>query len=142
MAYAQRFVSIALPMIVLAAWLAGGVPAHAATIYKWTDQNGDVHYSDTLPARTKSEIVKQANLTVIPGTVVPARPSVPPAARDDDAAKDQQEALKRELAERRERLIQLCERNHGVECAVEVDTELDAERIQALGHVIHLAPPR
>jgi len=115
--------------------------AGAATIYKWTDDRGEVHYSDKKPAGKKWEIVDESKISVIPNTVPnAASPSPPPTA---DTAKDNDRvAFERALAERRQRLLEKCEQDRGVDCATEVDTELEAERIQATGNVIHLAPPR
>ena len=41
----------------------------------------------------------------------------------------------------RAEMIQACEDNRGVDCAVEVDTELGAERLEGEGGTRHLAPP-
>ena len=116
--------------------------AGAATVYKWTDERGEVHYSDKKPAGEKWEIVDEGKISVIPSTVPSALP--PASAPTTDTAKndDDQLAFERALAERRQRLLDQCERDRGVDCATQADTELEAERIQATGRVIHLAPPR
>ena len=44
-------------------------------------------------------------------------------------------------SQRREQLIQDCERNNGVECDREVDTQLRAEGIQEGRRVIRTVPP-
>jgi hypothetical protein len=126
---------------IFALWSVFAVAAGAATIYKWTDDRGEVHYSDKKPAGAKWEIVDESKISVIPGTVPNASsPSPPPTG---DTAKDNdQVAFERALAERRQRLVEKCEQDRGVDCATQVDTELDAERIQDTGGVIHLAPPR
>ena len=46
------------------------------------------------------------------------------------------------LAQRRQQMIDDCEQNNGVDCATEVDTELEAEGSQEGSQVIHLAPQR
>src|SRR4029450_7365907 len=43
------------------------------------------------------------------------------------------QAAARALAERRQRMIDDCEQNHGTDCAREVDTELRAEALQQSG---------
>jgi Spy/CpxP family protein refolding chaperone len=50
----------------------------------------------------------------------------------------------RELDERRQKMMDECEQNHGSEkdCERETDTELRAEGRQSGARVIHLAPPR
>jgi hypothetical protein len=117
------------------------VAAPAATIYKWTDQRGETHYSDKKPAGNQWEIVDESKISVIPSTV-PNPPPTPGTATNTATNGDDQLAFDRALAERRQRLLEQCARDRGVDCARQVDTELDAERIQATGRVIHLAPPR
>ena len=64
-------------------------------------------------------------------------PSLSPAERDrlDD---------QRVFAERRQRMLDDCEQNHGSEadCERETDTELRAEGLQSGARVIHLRPAR
>ena len=118
------------------------VAAPAATIYKWTDQRGETHYSDKKPAGNEWEIVNEGNISVIPSAVPNAPPPTPGPATATATNGDAQLAFERALAERRQRLLDQCARDRGVDCATQVDTELEAERIQATGRVIHLAPPR
>jgi hypothetical protein len=60
------------------------------------------------------------------------------------AAERDRQADERALAERRQRMIDECEQNHGTEkdCERETDTELRAEGLQWGAHVIHLRPAR
>jgi hypothetical protein len=60
------------------------------------------------------------------------------------AAAQAQQTPERALAERRQRMIDECEANHGseVDCKREVDTELRAEGLQTGARVIHLDRPR
>lgn len=48
------------PLVIAAAvWLISGVvavPAFAAEVYKWTDENGVIHFSDTKPVHRDSEV--------------------------------------------------------------------------------------
>jgi hypothetical protein len=62
----------------------------------------------------------------------------PPAA----VAEREQSADERALAERRQKMIDDCEQNHGseIDCTRETDTELRAEGLQAGARVIHLRP--
>lgn len=55
-----------------------------------------------------------------------------------------EQAAVRALAERRQKMIDACEQNHGseIDCEREVDTELRAEALLQGGRVIHLRPPR
>ena len=58
---------------------------------------------------------------------------------DDEEREEQARAPQ---AERRQEMIDDCERNHGTECEREVDTELRAEALQSGGRVIRLRPAR
>ena len=60
------------------------------------------------------------------------------------AARAQQAYEPPDAAERRQRMIDECEENHGseVDCKREVDTELRAEGWQSGARVIRLRPPR
>ena len=62
-----------------------------------------------------------------------------PAAAD---AEGERHADERALAERRQRMIDDCEQNHGseIDCTRETDTELRAEGLQSGARVIHLRP--
>ena len=116
--------------------------AGAAPIYKWTDQRGETHYSDKKPAGNRWEVVDEGNISVIPSAVPNAPPPTPGSATATATNGGDQLAFERALAERRQRLLDRCEQDRGVDCATQVDTELEAERIQATGRVMHLAPPR
>ena len=73
--------------------LQGAVAAAAA--YKWTDDKGEVHYSQTPPTATKVEVIKTpANADSAPATTAPqssdtapaGTTSTPEAAKAEDAA--------------------------------------------------------
>lgn len=113
---------------------------YAADVYKWTDQAGQVHYSDHQPSGQRWQRVDGGNISTIPTEVTPA-PELSTTRSPEEAAKDTVASAERAFAQRREKLIQECEDNRGVDCARQVDTELDAQRIQAEGHVIHQARP-
>src|SRR5882672_5882967 len=68
-----------------------------------------------------------------PATASAASPSAADGERE-------RQADERALAERRQEMIERCEREHGIDCAREVDTELRAEGLQAGARVIHLRP--
>jgi hypothetical protein len=44
---------------------------HAGAIHKWVDENGNVHYGDAPPARTKSENVRVQSAPSNPGKALP-----------------------------------------------------------------------
>jgi len=69
----------------------------------------------------------------------------PASAATDDAAPGStsaDQAAVRALAERRQRMIERCEREHGVDCEREVDTELRAESLPSGAWLIRLGPER
>jgi hypothetical protein len=66
-------------------------------------------------------------------TAADSTPDAGPAPVGDQ----QDEAATQADAERRQKMIEDCEQNHGVDCERQVDTELGAEAIQRGGHVIH-----
>jgi hypothetical protein len=128
-------------LLVLAMFVSWTSFTHAANVYKWLDENGEVHYSDKVPPGKKWEIVTGAPLSIVPGDVSKTPIASPPPSTTN-ADKDDLASIERAMAERREKRLKECEQNRGVDCATQVDTELEAERIQASGHVIHQAPPR
>ena len=138
----NRFALTAFQAVLALSSLVLALSAGAATIYKWTDERGEIHYSDKRPAGSEWETVDEGNLSVIPSTLPSAPPASPPPVADTAKNDADQLAFERALAERRQRLLDKCEQERGVDCATQVDTELEAERIQATGRVIHLAPPR
>jgi hypothetical protein len=138
----ERRVVIALAASVMAVSWVGAVAA--AEIYKWVDENGTTHYSDTRPSGVKSTILTDSKVSVIPGSRIGAE-----AAR---AAERERIAARREAvmptadeaqarAQRREQLMQDCLRNNGVECDREVDTQLRSEGIQEGRGVVRTVPP-
>jgi hypothetical protein len=54
--------------------LAVAAPA-TAELYRWTDANGRVHFSDTPPGKQKAEVLR-APVATPPGTVAPATGAV------------------------------------------------------------------
>ena len=138
----ERRVVIALGASVLGVSLVGAVAA--AEIYKWVDENGTTHYSDTRPSGVKSTILTDSKLSVIPGSRIGAE-AARAAERERVAASratvmpvaDEAQAR----AQRREQLMQDCLRNNGVECDREVDTQLRSEGIQEGRGVIRTVPP-
>jgi hypothetical protein len=66
-----RYIPLALCLLVLPVW---------AGLYKWTDENGKVHYSDQPPpgSVTKSETVKQPKSASPGPAVAGAKPSTAP----------------------------------------------------------------
>jgi hypothetical protein len=78
--------------------------------------------------------------------VARAQDYYPPAAMDLPAQageRDRQDD-ERGLADRRQKMIEECQQNHGseVDCERETDTELRAEGMRVGARVIHLRPAR
>src|SRR5258708_4130431 len=108
--------------------------AHASEVNMWFDETGEVHYSDQPPAGRKAPRVSRRAPSIMADMTAPdSTPDSEPAPVEDQ----QNEATARADAERRQKMIEDCEQNHGVDCERQVDTELGAEAIQRSGHVIH-----
>ncbi len=73
------------------------------------------------------------------GALAPANAATHDAA--PGATMSDQAAI-RALAERRQKMIERCERDHGVDCEREVDTELRAEALPSGAWLIRLEPER
>lgn len=84
-----------LPLNALILGLAVTLPAAAGQLYKWTDANGRVQYSDTPPADRKAESVKSSG-----GSSIGAAAPPPTAAEQEQAFRKRQS----ERAEAEEKL--------------------------------------
>jgi hypothetical protein len=106
-------------------------------------------YSDETPYVIQQEHAAPVTVTDLPGSDRSA-PGVENArnlkgaeldssqtAAQATSIDDQQQASKA-YAERRQRMIEQCEQNNGIDCAREVDAELGAEALQQ-DHVVHVA---
>jgi hypothetical protein len=134
--------------VVAVATIALAGAAHAVDIYKWVDENGTTHYSDVKPAGTKAQRLPDIGISVIPGTRIGAEAARAAERVRANPARDvaqelavQEQMQAQAAAQRRELLIQDCERNNGVECDREVDTQLRAEGIQEGRGVIRTVRP-
>ena len=153
---AIRWSSVAFHTKLLAVALllsCGSVPAQQ--IYKWTDANGEVHYTDTPPPGAKAEPVHieknviQEGKPASPASNRP-RPGVPassPAANQPPGAPASAPAAGRstmtpEQAALRQRRIAECERNNGIDCAHQVDVQLRAEHLEPVSGPDGLAERR
>lgn len=66
--------------IILALACLAGAPALAADVYKWTDDQGQVHYSDQPPLNREAELI------AAPGRASPAAATRPAAGPTEAAA--------------------------------------------------------
>jgi len=92
---------------VVVVWAIGATTAHAQ-MYKWTDENGRVHYGEQLPPGQRADSVTQRGSGNSASTAVPGGrqldvPLPPPSQRDLDIRRKQQEYADREDREREER---------------------------------------
>jgi hypothetical protein len=129
---------------ILGAAVAGS--AYAVDIYKWVDENGVTHYSNIKPSGVKWQLLQENKVSVIPGSRIGAeadraaeRERASAARSGSDEAAQQEQIREQGRAQRREKRLQECERNNGVDCEREVDTELRAEDMQR--GVIRTVPP-
>jgi len=70
---------------------------NAGTIHKWTDENGNVHYGDTPPVKTKSENVRVQTAPSNPGKPLPRLSNSDP---DGKAAGNTDQQISKDQAER------------------------------------------
>lgn len=144
MSWFGRWIARPLAAVVMCAALAG--TASAAEIYKWVDENGTTHYSDTRPSGVKWQIVTESKVSVIPGARIGAQAARAAereratASRSPVNVVPSQDEVQARL-QRREQLLQDCQRNNGVECDREADTELRAESVQEGRGMIRTVPP-
>ena len=123
--------------------------ARASEVNMWFDETGQVHYSDMPLADVKAPRVPQSETfrtgmkapslsrggpSIIAGTTAPDSTSDAEPVHTED---QQDASAAQAYAERRQKMIEDCEQNNGIDCEREVDTELGAEAIQRSGHVIH-----
>jgi len=80
-------------VVLLLAWL----PVHAAEVYRWVDEQGKVHFSDTPPPgmATESEEVRGPQASSTPRANMPEPAPEPAAAGNGKAAAAAQEADER-----------------------------------------------
>ena len=121
--------------------------ARASEVNMWFDETGQVHYSAIPPVDAEAPRAPQSRTFRAdtrartmshggPGIIATAPDSASDAApiRTED---QRNKTAGQALAERRQKMIQDCEQNNGIDCEREVDTELGAESIERGGHVLH-----
>ena len=93
---------------------------YAGSIHKWVDENGNVHYGDAPPAKTKTENVRVQSAPSNPGKALP-RLTIPDDSDSGGAAGDgtQQAEASPEQA------VQICEAAKG-----DLETIATSDRIQ------------
>ena len=70
---------------------------NAGTIHKWVDENGNVHYGDAPPVKTKSESVRVLSAPSNPGKALP-RLSVPDSTQQADGGESGEQEISEEQA--------------------------------------------
>ena len=82
------------------------VPLHAASIQKWVDEEGNVHYGDAPPVNTRSESVRVQRAPSNPGRALPRLDPTPPpdgteaAAAANEAKRQEQMKINCERAQK------------------------------------------
>ncbi len=114
--------------------LAATGSASALDIYKWTDGEGITHYSDVQPEGVDSQLVPEGGISVIPGEEIGEEAQRAQAEeRLDTSAAPARDVMARRMEEVRARrydeLMRDCQRNNGVDCKREVETQMRAERM-------------
>ncbi|MDR0717664.1 MAG: DUF4124 domain-containing protein [Azoarcus sp.] len=101
--------------------------AAAGSVYRWTDEQGQVHYSDAPPAGVKAKPVETGNITIIPTPpaftpeALAANRQAYRQAREERKLAELQAQLEEERAARREAerktaLREACQRQHAAPC--------------------------
>ena len=85
------------PLLVLA--LALSTSLNAGAIHKWVDDNGNVHYSDSPPTKSKSENIRVQSAPSDPGKALP-RLNTPDASSQAAAGAGNEQEVSAERASR------------------------------------------
>lgn len=88
------------PAVLLAAGCLGSIATDAAEIYKWKDEKGVVHYSNTPPPKDANASVLDESKGKV--SVVPAYKAPDGAAKSDAALQDRVRRLERDLERERQ----------------------------------------
>jgi hypothetical protein len=91
----SRFPKSAVPAAALACALALALPAGAESVYKWVDDKGVTHFSQTPPDGTDAQRLEVRTAPASPAADAPAAD-----AKKDDAKPERTEAQRKERAER------------------------------------------
>lgn len=127
-------------------------PLVRAEVWKWTDSAGQTHYGDSPPSGVNASKVGDAGVSVIPAAPAPEAAPVPPTPSPPrDAAAVERPAnnagsheAAAERAAKRQRMIERCERERGVDCEDAVDAMLDGTPPPAHSVIegpVWIAPP-
>jgi uncharacterized protein DUF4124 len=92
-----RFPQPAIPAAALALALSAVLPAGAEQVYKWVDEKGVTHFSQTPP---EAKDAQRLDVRTAPATPSPGAASDEAKAKDADAKPQRTEAQKKERAER------------------------------------------
>jgi hypothetical protein len=104
-AAARNEIALAVATIALAALFALSAPAKAAT-YKWVDENGKIHYSDSLPPEQIDKASVQLNKQGVPIKRIDPAPSAEQRkAAEAEAERQKELAKEREVVDRRDRAL-------------------------------------
>jgi len=140
--------------LLAAALLLSCASAHAGQIYKWTDANGEVHYTDTPPPGISVEPVHIEENVIQEGTPSPAGANRPqPRVSPSSPAANQPPGMPaaapaggngltpEQAAYRRQRIVE-CERNNGSDCPHQVDVQMRAGHLEPVSGPDGLAERR
>ena len=114
-----------LPIVVAAAWF--GIDAVSAATYKWTDENGVVHYSDRVPPEAVNRGNVELNKQGVP--VRKTDPALTGEQRRAKAAEDERRLQQEKLQAEAER------RDFALRASYTSETEIDLARQRALATI-------
>lgn len=95
-----------------------------AEVYKWTDSKGRTVYGDQPPPNAQTTLVRD-KISVVPATEN-APPSPKPKQDSAPSAQASQDSNKTEAQAKRQRMIDRCKAQRGINCEEEVDAQLDS----------------
>jgi len=108
-------------------------------VYRWVDEQGNVHFSDQQPGKTKAEVVD-----IQPGPAISSQPVAETAPVTTDAQpsraqqqRDERETRRKENAERQQALAAGCAQRHQLVSQLEPSTRVMVRDIET-GEVIRM----
>jgi hypothetical protein len=120
-----------IPAVLALLCLLAAAPAWADAIYKWVDDQGVVHYSNTRPVKQKVEVVAEDRVSTIQSEPAATRPAASGRAETDYLAR-RVALLERELAAQRQ-AVQAASASESRAMQADYDDCLAARRVDCIG---------
>lgn len=111
-----------LILLLFGGWLM--VNTALAEVYKWTDSKGRIVYGDQPPPNAQATLVRD-KISVVPATENSSA-SLKPKQDSATGVQASQDSSKIEAQAKRQRMIDRCNAQRGIDCEEEVDAQLDS----------------